>query len=305
MSSDYSLCGWRVASAITLPDLAPWTGDAREPDIVIAVGDVPPLEAPVMTTPLVAIDATGRARFAVAGVADYIVEAGRRITVAPVGSPDTADVRLFLLGSGLGYLCHQRGILPVHAATVDVDGEAVLLAGASGAGKSTLADAFARRGHAILSDDVSPVEVTAGRAMILPSLRRVRLWKDAVDNAGWDIGALERCREGMEKFSRPLHDEANVTPLPACAIFHLRRQWEKLGGARFGRLRGRAAADELRRQVYRWRSLVGLAGDMAAVSRSVLVAAAIPNHFTIERAISFDRLDELVDEIVQTVRTSR
>ncbi len=187
------------------------------------------------------------------------------------------------------------------------DGRAlrVVLFGPESTGKSTLADAFARRGHAVLSDDVSPIEVTAGRAMALPSLRRIRLWKDAVDNAGWDVDALERCREGMEKFSRPLPGEAKVAALPPRAIFHLRRQWRGLGDARFGRLRGRAAADELRRQIYRWRSLVGLAGETAAVSRSVLVAAAIPNHFTIERVIGFDRLDELVDEIVRTVRTSR
>jgi len=36
--------------------------------------------------------------------------------------------------------------MPLHAATVEIDGEAVSFAGASGAGKSTLAAAFLRRG---------------------------------------------------------------------------------------------------------------------------------------------------------------
>lgn len=302
---DYDLCGWRVASAITLPDLPHWTGDDRAADVVIAIGEALPLDAPTMTTPLVAIDAMGRARFSVAGVADYLVEGGRRITVAPVGSAHSPDVRLFLLGSGLGYLCHQRGVLPIHGATIAIDGEAVILAGPSGIGKSTLADAFARRGHVVLSDDVSPVQVGAQGALVLPSVRRIRLWRDAIDNARWDSGALEQCREGLEKYSRSLKDQPPLGPLPSRAIFHLRRQWDKHGGASFRRLRGRAAGDEFYRQVYRWRSLVGIAGESGAMARALQAAAGVPHHFIVERALSFDRLEAAVDDIVATVRASR
>jgi hypothetical protein len=303
MAGDYDLCGWRVTSAIALPDLPCWDGDARAPDVTIAIGAVPVFEAPITTTPLVQIDAAGRVRFGVDGVADFLVEQGRRITVAPAQDAETPDVRLFLLGSGLGYLCHQRGVLPLHAATVEIDGEAVAFAGQSGAGKSTLADAFARRGHRVLSDDVSPVDTARG--VILPSLRRIRLWSDSLGNAGWDVAGLERCREGLEKFSRSLHDGPRAEPLPPRAIFHLRRQSDRIGGARFRRLRGRAAAAEFRRQIYRWRSLVGLAGDADAVMRSATAAASFPQHFILERPLSFDRLDNLVDEIVATVRAAR
>jgi hypothetical protein len=299
----YDLCGWRVASAIALPDLPRWDGDGRVPDVTIDIGAVPPFESPIMTTPLVQIDAAGRARFGVDGVADYLVEHGRRITIAPVVAAESPDVRLFLLGSGFGYLCHQRGVLPLHAATVEVDGEAVSFAGPSGAGKSTLADAFARRGHRILSDDVSPFDQERG--VILPSLRRIRLWRDSIDNAGWDTAGMERCRDGLEKFSRSLHGMQRVEPLRPRAIFHLRRQWDKLGGARFRRLRGRPAAEEFRRQVYRWRSLVGLAGATGALTRSAMAAAQFPHHFIIERPLSFDRLDPVVDDIVATVRAAR
>ncbi len=302
---DFDLCGWRVASEIALPELPPWRGDDRLPEIAIVVGDVAPLVAPTMISPLVAIDAAGCAHFSVDGVADFAVTGGCRITVAPVQSPNTPDVRLFLLGSGLGYLCHQRGVLPLHGATVDIDGAAIVLTGPSGAGKSTLADAFSRRGHPVLSDDVSPVQMNMVGAVILPSLRRIRLWQDSIDNAGWDSASLERCREGLEKFSRSLQHDQPVVPLPPSAVFHLRRHWEKLGGTRFRRLRGRAAADELRRQVYRWRSLVGLAGPTGAVARVVQAASHIPNHFVVERPLNFTYLDELVDEIVMTVRATR
>lgn len=302
---DYDLCGWRLASDIPLPDLTFWAGDARAPDVIVRLGAVPQIDSPVMSTPIMAIDATGRTRFRIDGVADYLVEEGRRITVDPARSAESPDVRLFLLGSAFGYLCHQRGVLPIHGASVLIDGEAIVLAGASGAGKSTLADAFARRGYAILSDDVSPVQVGPGGALVLPGLRRIRLWQDALDNAGWDSTGMERCREGLEKFSRSLLGEPSVSPAPPGAIFHLSRKWDKQGGTCFRRLRGRTAAEQLRRQIYRWRSLLALAGDAAALARTTTVAGNIPLHFIFERALAFDRLEEAVDDIVTTVRASR
>lgn len=302
MAADYDLCGWRVASEIPLPDLPHWEGDARPPEVTIVVGEVPSFATPVMTTPLVQVDAAGRARFGVEGVADFLVERGTRITVAPRLPADSSDVRLFLLGSGFGYLCHQRGVVPVHAATVDVDGEAVCFAGPSGAGKSTLADAFARRGHRVLSDDVSPIDLARG--VILPSLQRVRLWADSLDNAGFDTAMLERCRQGLEKYSRSLKGTARTTPLPPRAIFHLRRGADK-GGPNFRRLRGRLAVEQCRRQIYRWYSLVGLAGDVEAMRRSAAAAALIPNHFILERPMVFGQLDALIDDLVATVRASR
>lgn len=301
MGTDYDLCGWRVASEIALPDLPRWDGDARPAEVTIAIGDVPPFPAPIMTTPLVQVDAAGRARFGVDGVADFLVEQGRRITVAPLLPADSSDIRLFLLGSGFGYLCHQRGVVPLHAATVDIDGEAVSFAGPSGAGKSTLADAFARRGHRILSDDVSPLDT--GRGLVLPSLRRIRLWADALDNAGFETAALERCRAGLEKYSRSLNGTPRAEPLRPRALFHLRRGSEK-SGSNFRRLRGRAAVEQVRRQIYRWYSLVGLVGDLEAMSRTTAAAAHIPNHFVLERPLVFGQLEQLVDDIVATVRAS-
>lgn len=307
---DYALCGWRVASAIGLPDLPPWSGDARSPDIVIAFGDVPTMEAPVLETAVVQVDANGRARFGIDAVADYLIEDGARITIAPHTAADDPAIRLFLLGSGLGYLCHQRGVLPLHAASVSIDGVALCLAGASGSGKSTLADAFARRGYAVLSDDVSPVDVRGPAPIILPSLRRIRLWADSLANGGWQESEAERCRAGLEKFSRSLHGDASPAAVPPAAIFYLRHlserdAAERGGRPRFTRLRGRDAAEEFRRQVYRWRSLVGMVGVPAALARSAAAAAAFPLHFTLDRVFDFAALDPLVDEIVATVRAAR
>ena len=302
---DYALCGWRVASAIALPDLPRWSSDARVPDVTIVLGEVPIMDAPVFQTALVQIDAQGRARFGMDAVADYLVARGAQITVAPRTALEDPAIRLFLLGSGLGFLCHQRGVLPLHAASAVVDGSAICFAGASGSGKSTLIDAFARRGYAILSDDVSPLDTSDGASRILPSLRRIRMWRDSLVNAGWSPDDTERCRAGLEKFSRTLRGDEAPDAVPPGALVHLRTHPNGEDRARFTRLRGRDAVEELRRQVYRWRSLVGMVGVPIAMARTAAAAAAFPLHFTLEREMDFAQLDALVDEIVATVRAAR
>ena len=84
-------------------------------------------------------------------------------------APDATDrnVRLFLLGSALGALLHQRGLLPLHANAIDLGGGAVAFSGHSGAGKSTIAAWFHDRGHRILADDVCVVGFDqSGRALV-------------------------------------------------------------------------------------------------------------------------------------------
>ena len=73
-----------------------------------------------------------------------------------VESPQPSD--LYLLSHPVSSLLlmellKRRGLYPLHAAGVALDGHGVLLAGTSGAGKSTLSVALARSGFSFLSDD--------------------------------------------------------------------------------------------------------------------------------------------------------
>lgn len=304
MSDDHELCGWRVASEIALPELPRWSGDDRPADVTIAIGAMPARTDPnVVATPMVRIDAAKRAWVNVPDVADYLVEAGSRIVIAPRMAPDAPDIRLFLFGTVFGMLCHQRGVLPIHASVVEIDGRAVAFAGPSGAGKSTLAAAFLRAGYRILSDDVAPVEVHAA-GMILPGIRRIRLWADSAEHADWPVQDEERCREGVEKFSRRLGGESGRSLAPA-AIIHLRQRSSKLGGPRFHRLRGAVAAQELINQVYRWGALVGIEGRAAATLRATRVAGMFPRHFVMERPLKYEWLDDTIDGVVAAVRDGR
>ena len=211
--SDFLLCGWRVRSDLPLPELWPWTGDDRAPDIRISLGAVPAqLADPIHTTPVLQIGADGACRLEIAAVASFLVQSGDRIVVNAKVSAESAELRTFLLGGVLGLLVHQRGLFPLHAACVQMGDGAVAVAGPSGAGKSTLAAALVKRGHPLLADDVCVIDCAAiGGPMVLPAFPRLKLWADALAALDISTEGLERNRAGMDKFHLR---EASFTPTP-------------------------------------------------------------------------------------------
>ncbi|RYD67824.1 MAG: hypothetical protein EOP58_02220 [Sphingomonadales bacterium] len=300
---DYELSLLHIRSEIELPELPPWRGDGLEPDVTIGFGPVPATVAdPKLVTTVLQIGGDGTARFHLKDVATYFIEGGRRITIDAEMPRDAPDIRLFLLGTVYGVLCHQRGLLPVHAAGVELDGRAVLLAGPSGVGKSTLAAAFWRRGFKLLSDDLTPLRLNEGTVSALAGFRRVRLWRDSVDQFDWADEQLEPCRAKLEKFSRPIVSAFATDPLKPSALFHLQRHAESAGGARLRPLRGGEATQWLGRNIYRSGAMIGLYDEVAAMLRLSQAAAGIPRHFLLSRPMRYDDLDTIIDQIVDAVR---
>ena len=117
----------------------------------------------------------------VPGVAAFRIANGTLVQVDP--EPDCADSRLgvFLMGSSMGAILHQRGCIPLHGSCVTDGVHSILLTGDSGAGKSTLAAEFLRRGWKLITDDVSALYDIDGTAMVQSSYPSQKLWQDALD----------------------------------------------------------------------------------------------------------------------------
>lgn len=258
---DYSLCGWRVASALPLPDLLPWTGDGRAAELTIDLGPVPQrLSDIAVDRPLIQVSADGTCRFAIPGVAAYLVDpGGRRVIIDTDLPPDAPDIRVFLLGTVFAILCFRRGLLPLHASCVRIGDAAVAMAGHSGAGKSTMAAGFRMRGHALLADDVTVLDIAApGGPRVLPAFPRLKLWRDVMKRMDLSTQGLERTRRELNKFHLPIEDGFCPEPLPLTAIFRLARVAEpRHAGAR--RLSGAGAVAAVGCEVYR-RGLMGRLG---------------------------------------------
>ena len=72
-------------------------------------------------------------------VADFEIRGGRQIRVWPAAGATQKDIEIFLFGPAWATLCHQRGMLPLHASAIVTGKGITAFAGHSGAGKSTTA----------------------------------------------------------------------------------------------------------------------------------------------------------------------
>jgi len=135
-------------------------------------------------------------------VARYLVRDGNSIEIAVEPGADPSAVLLYLHGGARGALTHQRGELPLHAATLVPPGAdyGVAICGVSGAGKSTLAAELVRRGWSLLADDMTRVTAEAQGIMAWPGDGVIKLWQDACERSGLDVSELPRVREDVDKF---------------------------------------------------------------------------------------------------------
>ena len=285
---NYQVFGLAVASELELPELMVG-GTEAAPDVVIQRGAIvgewqPGLHKDGDRLVLVIPDI---ARFRIADGRSIIVE-------ALAGVPDR-NVRLFLLGSAFGALLHQRGLLPLHANAVEIEGKAVAFMGESGAGKSTLAAWFHDRGHRVLADDVCVVSPSGpGSALVLPGLPRLRLWAEALTATGRDMREYERSYAGetdYEKYDVPLQNHGGVC-VPLAAIYLLVRGKD----LKFERLTGVAAARALFAHTYRG-AFVEFAGRQVDHWSACLDLLRSTPMLEVQRPWNFDAFDAEAEAI--------
>lgn len=283
--ASYSVFGLVIASEMTLAELEPAAAGV-EPDVVVRRGSIDVPEAISGYSV-----AGGGTLLTVPRVGRYMINNGREVLIDAAEGASERNVRLFLLGSAFGALLHQRGLLPLHANAIEIDGKAVAFSGHSGAGKSTMAAWFHDRGRRILADDVCVIGFDrAGRALAYPGIPRLRLWREALVASGRDAEAFDRSFDDMDKYDVPTDREAPLRPLPLAAIYLLRKAEGEEAPAEVTRLMGVEAVDTLVSNTYRGGYLrtIGRTGDhLAACLR---IARAVPV-FRAERHWGFDRFE--------------
>jgi hypothetical protein len=177
----YRLAGLGFQSSLPLPELGTEWPEAPEADVLIAEGAVPlPPQGPAPRGGMAWSSTPERCLLDIHGVARFRVSGGQRITFERAGGVGDDFLRLYLLGSVLGVLWHQRGLLPLHAGAVAIDGRAWAFVGQSGAGKSSLVVTMAACGAGYLCDDVCVVQLAADTdvdrgALVWPGLARLRV----------------------------------------------------------------------------------------------------------------------------------
>ena len=140
--------------------------------------------------------------FCVENLARFRITCGNLIEVSPFGYPDFSQISVYIMGSCMGAVLHQRGELPMHGSCVTDGSRAILFTGDSGAGKSTLASVFLTHGWKLMTDDVSLIRDPEGTPMVQPSYPSQKLWESSPEmkrHAEEDIHSLYE-RDGELKF---------------------------------------------------------------------------------------------------------
>jgi hypothetical protein len=161
--------------------------------------------------------------FQLPDVAIFLIKNGNEIIVSPWAGADSAQIRLYILGTCMGAILLQRKTLPLHGSAVAIDGKAYAFIGDSGAGKSTLASAFLENGFQLLSDDVIPISFNLDDELpyITPSYPQQKLWAESLNQFGMNASEYNSIYDREDKYLIPVSNKFSEVVLPLSGIFEL------------------------------------------------------------------------------------
>jgi hypothetical protein len=214
----YTVFAWTVESNLEIPDLLP-APPGGPPDLRIWLGSLPDCARNLDVGSLklwhstVQTSAEGRPHRAIWHVPDtsyYLLEyfdghrfvfnrAATDVWAQWPADSTAADNLCYLLGPIVGILLTLREVTCLHASCVQLGEGCVAVVGVPEAGKSTTAAAFALRGHAVLSDDITTLEAAGGEIMVRPTYPRIRLWPASADVLGVPLQDLPPLTPNWEK----------------------------------------------------------------------------------------------------------
>lgn len=220
----YRLYGLVILSDLKLPGV-PECSPADDPDVRISVSRC---AVPPVAYSFVPVEAGFQ--ITIPRVGAYLICGGREIRIAGSAAATEDELRVWLLGSAIGALLHQRGSLPLHASAILVHGGCVAFVGPSGAGKSSLCAYLAQRGYEVMSDDVLAISrSSSGTLQAMPGSASLRLRADVLHALNLQPGELRGRGPCDDKYL--LHRKALVQPLPLRSIYALEESPERGGGA--------------------------------------------------------------------------
>ena len=296
MANVFHIFGFNITSDILLPALPILSPNPDSvPDIVIEYGKTPVTLPNSLFKGVRFQAAPGEFLLRVDNIARYYVQNGSRITITPDNGANEDDILIFLMGSVMGALLHQRNILTLHAGAIVVDGGSVIFTGPSGVGKSTLTAGFHSRGYPFLADDVCAITVHNGRPAVIPGFPRLKLWADVLKKLGTGGNGLKSVRRSpnLEKYFLPV-DNIQPAPVPVDSVFIL--ETTNTDRMELTALKGGEKIDPIFYNTYRLRFLKGLGGKTDHFRQCAAVAA----NAAIYRVVRPNRkflLDELIDMV--------
>ena len=231
-----------------------------------------------------------RYRLWVEGYGSFAVDPHGPSVGLPAGGENGVrrEERLWGIPTMLCFL--RRGDLPLHAAAVDIGGEAVLLAAPGYFGKTTLAAGFDVAGYRVLCEDVSCIRLSSAPS-VLPGPAMLRVRNDVAEQL-----ALPRARAVAESGDRVHYSldpdrRGDSAPVPLRAVVLLRSAEEGIA------LDPVPATDALR-DLWPLSFRLPTAEDRARCFEGITQLAASVRLWNLARPLRIDALESVVERIV-------
>lgn len=215
----YLAFGLSIQSELEFPELVV---SSHPPQVSIAVRRLPPKYRQIIPHGsawygddecfLLVLEKIGR----------FLVQDGQKIFIDPSPQSRVEQLRVFLLGSCMGALLHQRGLLPLHASAIATEKGCVLFAGDKEAGKSTLAAVFTQRGYKLIADDICAIAIDAnGLSFVQPSYPQLKIDRDWKNNLGFSQYSHLASPWFQNKIRIPVHQVFASNGVSIHRIYHL------------------------------------------------------------------------------------
>jgi len=238
-SRTYSLYGLRVRSAVPLP-CPEWNQNGLAADVEL-VDDSQAAPWQLSTQTPVSYEDDGFSECSIfedgsthmrcKGHFEFLVSGdGKQVRWRKLRDVPDEVLLTYLVGQVLSFCLLTRGIEPLHATAVVVDGEAIAFLGMSGAGKSTLAAAFVQRGYSLLTDDVLVLQPDGNKLLAHASLPRLKLTPETADAffSGRRSIPMNRFTTKMIFPLAPLGHAGNMVPLRAIYVLPKRNSKRRI-----------------------------------------------------------------------------
>ncbi|MET1254967.1 hypothetical protein [Aliikangiella maris] len=231
--------------------------------------------------------------FCVENIASFYVGYGNLILYQPEEGAEQQDILLYLLGTCLGIIMHQRGSLVLHANAIQVEDGCIIFMGKSGQGKSTLAAGFLQAGCSILTDDLTVIN---HNMQVEPAIPQLKLWDDSIKRLGIKQENGKRINLHQTKFNFSLSTGFCKQALPIRAIYELNVHQENT--FKFERIFGMKKFIPLRCHTYRKFYLAGLGLTKQHLKLCANLAAQV-NITRLSRPAKPFMLNEMIQAIKQ------
>ena len=251
----YHAFGLRIESALALPELHGGAAGPVDVRIALTRGDAPAGEGWIEV-------GENAVLLRLENIA-FTVSEGRRIEIVAPWTRADNDIRIWLLGTVMATLLHQRGLFSLHANAVELPGGgAAAFSGESGAGKSTMAGLLDRAGFRVLGDDLCAIGFDGEGPLVHAGIPRLKLWRETLGLLGRDAGGLEQVASDILKYHVRLAgaaEEVSLAPLRLERVYLLgRREHDE---PLITRISGAAAAGAVLDNAFRWGIGQAVAGE--------------------------------------------